>query len=216
MTSNPACPLCNSKATGPYYHDRHRSYTLCEQCELVFVPPAERPDIIAEKAEYDKHDNNPDDPNYREFLSRLATPLLAKISPGAIGLDFGSGPGPLLARMLRDAGMRVRTYDVFYDPDASVWYQDYDFITCSEVVEHLHNPGREFKRLFGALKPGGWLAILTKRVRDREAFADWHYIRDLTHVCFFSEATLHWIAEQHDATLVLPAADVALLQKQPA
>ena len=215
MTSSPICPLCDSKATGPYYRDRYRSYTLCEQCELVFVPPAERPDIIAEKAEYDKHDNDPDDPDYREFLSRLATPVLEKIEPGALGLDFGSGPGPLLAKMLRDAGMRVRTYDVFYDPDASVWYQDYDFITCSEVVEHLHNPGREFKRLFAALKPGGWLAIMTKRIRDRDAFANWHYIRDVTQVCFFSEATLRWIAEQHNATLELPEVDIALLQKQP-
>lgn len=213
MTSNPVCPLCDSKATGPYYRDRHRSYALCDQCELIFVPPAERPDIIAEKAEYDKHDNSPDEPYYRESLSRLTTPLLEKIEARAIGLDFGSGPGPMLARVLRDAGMRVRTYDVFYDPDASVWYQDYDFITCREVVEHLHNPGREFKRLFAALKPGGWLAIMTKRVRNRQAFADCLHSCDLTHVCFFSEATLHWIAKQHDATLEFPAADVALLQR---
>lgn len=210
-----SCPLCNSSNTSLYHQDRYRSYHLCSECQLIFVPPPERPDIIAEKAEYDKHDNHAGDDGYRDFLSRLAEPLLEKIEPGSLGLDFGSGPGPLLASMLREAGMRVRTYDVFYDPDASVWYQDYDFITCTEVIEHLHNPGREFKRLFGALKAGGWLAIMTKRVKDHEAFTNWHYIRDLTHVSFFSEATFNWIAKQYDAKLSLPADDIALLQKGP-
>lgn len=210
---NHECPLCECGDTSQYHRDRYRSYHLCGQCGLVFVPPPERPDIIAEKSEYDKHDNRAGDEGYRNFLSRLADPLLEKIESGALGLDFGSGPGPVLASMLRQAGMRVRTYDVFYDPDASVWYQDYDFITCTEVVEHLHNPGREFRRLFSALKPGGWLAIMTKRVIDREAFAEWHYIRDLTHVCFYSEATFRWIASRYDAGLQFPAEDVALLQK---
>ena len=207
------CPLCHAcDDISPYHQDRYRSYILCGTCQLVFVPPAERPDIIAEKSEYDKHNNRADDEGYRQFLSRLADPLLERIQPGSLGLDFGSGPGPLLASMLRGAGMRVRTYDVFYDPDPSVWYQEYDFITCTEVVEHLHNPGREFKRLFSAIKPGGWLAIMTKRIKAREAFADWHYTRDLTHVCFFSEETFQWIAKQYNAKLYLPAEDVALLR----
>jgi len=111
--------------------------------------------------------------------------------------------------------MRVRTYDVFYDPDASVWYQNYDFITCTEVVEHLHNPDREFRRLFDALKPGGWVAIMTKRVTNHSAFIDWHYIRDLTHVCFYSDETFKWLAKKYDAELQLPANDVVLLQKRP-
>lgn len=213
-TSLLRCPLCNNSASTLYHQDRYRSYRLCGECSLVFVPPAERPDIIAEKSEYDKHENHGDDEGYRTFLSRLAGPLLEKIPAGSLGLDFGSGPGPLLASMLREAGMRVRTYDVFYDPDASVWYQEYDFITCTEVVEHLHNPDREFKRLFAALKPGGWLGIMTKRVTDQTAFSRWHYIRDLTHVCFYSETTLRWVAEQYGASLELPAEDVALLQKR--
>ncbi len=208
-----ACPLCSGRDQLPYHQDRYRSYWLCNECALVFVPPNERPDIIAEKAEYDKHDNQLDDENYRAFLARLAEPLLERVAPGSIGLDFGSGPGPLLASMLRQAGMRVRTYDVFYDPDASVWYQNYDFITCTEVVEHLHNPGREFSRLFEVLVPNGWLGIMTKRVIDREAFADWHYIRDLTHVCFFSEDSLQWLANHHNARMILPAEDVVLFQK---
>lgn len=191
-----------------------RSYRLCAHCELIYVPPTERPDVLAEKAQYDLHDNNPDDPDYRQFLSRLTEPLLDKLSPGSIGLDFGSGPGPLLATMFREAGMRMRTYDVFYDPDASVWYQTYDFITCTEVIEHLHSPGRELDRLFTALKPGGWLGIMTQRFTPRVVFTDWKYIRDITHVCFFSDTSLKWLASRHNAELLLLSDDVALLQKR--
>lgn len=110
--------------------------------------------------------------------------------------------------------MHMRLYDVFYAPDPTVWYHQYDFITCTEVVEHLHSPGRELRRLFDVLMPGGWLGVMTKRVIDREAFTDWHYIRDLTHVCFFSEHTLRWVAAYHGAKLILPAEDVALFQKR--
>jgi len=210
-----ACPLCEGRKSAPYHQDRFRHYLLCADCGLVFVPPRERPDIIAEKAEYDQHENHDTEADYRGFLSGLTGPLLERIEPGSLGLDFGCGPAPVLATMLREAGMRVRTYDVFYDPDASVWYQEYDFIACSEVVEHLHNPGREFRRLFAALRPGGWLGIMTRWVGDREAFTGWPGTRDRSRVCFYSEPTFRWIAEQFGADLVLPADDIALLQKRP-
>lgn len=208
------CPLCSDNQSQPYHKDRYRNYHRCPSCQLIYVPPSERPDVLSEKAQYDLRDSHSGDDSYRDFLSRLLKPLLTKIKPGAIGLDFGSGPGPLLASMLREAGMKVRTYDVFYDPDASVWYQDYDFITCSEVIEHLHNPGREFSRLFAALKPGGWLGLMTSHVIDRGAFSDRPQIRDLTYVCFYSKGCLRWVANEYEADLELPTDGVALLCKR--
>lgn len=109
--------------------------------------------------------------------------------------------------------MHVELYDTFYAPNQAVWHQRYDFITATEVVEHLYQPAHEWARLFRVLKPEGWLGIMTKRVRNRAAFARWHYITDPTHVCFYSEATFRWIAQRWDANLLLPADDVVLLQK---
>src|SRR5699024_8178290 len=118
------------------------------------------------------------------FLGRLFTPLAARLSPGAQGLDFGAGPGPTLSLIFEEAGYSMAIFDPFYAPDASVWQRHYDFITATEVVEHLAAPGREIERLLGRLRPGGWLGLMTKRVHSREAFGDWHYIRDPTHVTF--------------------------------
>ncbi len=208
----PPCPLCAAADATLYHRDRVRSYWRCGRCALVFVPPAARVDIAAEKARYDQHQNNPADPRYRRFLSRLAEPLIARVSHGAIGLDFGSGPGPALGPMLAEAGLHVHLYDVFYAPDPAVWNRQYDFITASEVIEHLHHPRAELERLFSVLAPGGYLAMMTRWVSDEGAFMRSRYIRDPTHVCFYSAATCHWIAHQWQTSLELPDTDVALFR----
>ena len=153
------------------------------------------------------------DPGDRRFLGRLAGPLAERLPPPAAGLDFGCGPGPALAAMLAERGYSVAVYDPFYAPDEAVLVPGYDFITATEVVEHLSRPGRELHRLAGLLRPGGWLAIMTKLVLDRERFAAWHYIRDPTHIGFFSRATFAWWAEREGLIPEFPADDVILLQR---
>jgi hypothetical protein len=54
---------------------------------------------------------------------------------------------------------------------------------------------------------------MTKLVRDRSAFATWHYIRDPTHVCFFSRATWRWWADGCGAGLTFVGDDVILLHR---
>ncbi|WP_416139979.1 class I SAM-dependent methyltransferase [Halomonas sp. HK25] len=209
----PTCPLCASDDTACYHRDARREYHQCHRCALVFVPPAFRLGPEEERAVYDQHENSPDDPGYRRFLSRLCDPLRERLAPGARGLDFGAGPGPTLSVMFEEAGHPMAIYDPFYALDAGVFEQTYDFITATEVVEHLFEPGRELSRLVGLLRPGGWLGLMTKRVTDRGAFAGWHYILDPTHVAFFSEATFRWLADELGMTVAFPAADVVLLQK---
>jgi SAM-dependent methyltransferase len=105
----------------------------------------------------------------------------------------------------------VALYDSFYLPDTGALRDSYDFICATEVVEHLHRPGVELARLWTLLKPGGWLGLMTKLVLDRSAFAGWHYKNDPTHVCFFSERTWQWWAQQQGASLQIIGADVILL-----
>ena len=213
MSESPHCPLCSAPDTIDYWQDRRRSYRQCTRCELVLVPPQFHLTPVQERAEYDLHQNDPDDEGYRQFLSRLALPLLERLSAGSHGLDFGCGPGPALARMLEESGHRVALYDVFYAPDDSVLAGCYDFITATEVVEHLAAPGAELERLWLLLKPGGWLGVMTKLVRDRDAFAGWHYKKDPTHISFFSRPSWRWWAEQAGAELTVLGEDVVLLQK---
>jgi SAM-dependent methyltransferase len=220
MTTNnrtqiiPACPLCLASDNSTLFHtDRSRDYFRCGICNLVHVPPSQHPTRDDERAEYDKHQNSPGDTGYRTFLSRLFDPLNERLKPESYGLDFGCGPGPTLSVMFEEAGHQVEVYDPLYAPNDKTLAKEYDFITASEVIEHLHEPARELERLWSILRPGGWLGIMTKLALDEEAFSKWHYKNDLTHVCFFSEETMEWLSRKWDANYELIGKDVILFQK---
>ncbi len=167
-----------------------------------------------ERATYDLHENNALDQGYRQFLSRLSTPLLEKLDSKQKGLDFGCGPGPTLSLLLEERGHQVDLYDPFYYNDPLVFYKNYDFICATEVVEHLHDPNKEFAELFKMLKRGGWLGIMTKLVIDAQAFSQWHYIRDMTHICFYSRSTFEYLARHFNSKLNFISNDVILLNKK--
>ncbi|WP_253272938.1 class I SAM-dependent methyltransferase [Halomonas sp. PR-M31] len=209
-----SCPLCDHDEIEYYHQDRRRDYWQCQRCALVFVAPHQQLEPEREKAVYDCHRNSPQDMDYRRFLSRLFIPLKARVAPGAQGLDFGCGPGPTLSVMFEEAGHPMALYDIYYAPDRDVLGQSYDFITASEVIEHLASPGQVLRELSEQLRPGGWLGLMTKRVVSREAFANWHYILDPTHISFFSETSFRWVSAQLDLQVFFPSADVVLMQKQ--
>ncbi len=207
------CPLCNYDQSSLFHQDRQRAYLYCFRCALVFVPDYQRLDPEAEKAVYDLHQNAPDDQAYRTFLERIFKPLCDRIKPPAQGLDFGSGPGPTLSVMFEEAGYSMSIFDQFYANKPEVFSHHYDFICCTEVIEHIHAPGKIIELLLNLLKPNGWLGIMTKLVIDQQAFSHWHYKEDLTHVCFFSQDTFHWLARHHGCRLEFEGKDVILIGK---
>lgn len=207
------CPLCLARSPRDFGFDRQRIYLRCRICRLIFVPPRYFPSAGAEKAEYDLHQNSPGDERYRSFLSRLFLPVQEHVRRGSNGLDFGSGPGPTLSLMFQEAGHRVQVYDKFYAPNPAVLQQTYDFITASEVVEHLHEPNRELEQLWTILRRGGVLGIMTKMALDWDAFSRWHYKNDQTHVCFYSTETFVWLGRKWKADVTFVGKDVVLLKK---
>ncbi len=210
----PHCPLCSSEDIVLFYEDKIRCYFRCMYCMLVFVPKRYLLSAEDEKATYDLHENDVKDQGYRHFLSRLSMPMIEKLGPKQKGLDFGCGPGPALANIFLKHGHEMDLFDPFYHNDTSVFQKEYDFICATEVVEHLRNPNKEYMRLFKMLKSGGWLGVITKLVIDENAFRNWHYIRDMTHICFFCRSTFEYIAQRFDAELSFVADDVILLKKK--
>jgi 2-polyprenyl-3-methyl-5-hydroxy-6-metoxy-1,4-benzoquinol methylase len=152
--------------------------------------------------------------HYRKFLSRLAEPLKEVLQPGDRGLDFGCGQGPALAAMMNEAGFPTQVYDPIYFPDEAPLNACYDFITCTEVVEHLHEPRPAFEQLDTLLAPGGILAVMTRWLTEDASFANWRYRRDPTHVCFYRIETLEWLAEAFGWLLQFPARNVTFFRKR--
>ncbi len=213
---NPPCPVCGAPDTQALMTVEQRRYRRCACCEARYLDARDLPPPDVELAHYRLHRNDVNDPHYRSFLARLADPLLHRLRPQLRGLDFGCGPGPALAAMLRDAGHEMAVYDPLFFPDVDVLQRRYAFITCTETVEHFHSPAAEFDRLDSLLADDGWLAIMTCFQTDDARFADWHYRRDPTHVVFYREATLRHVARQRGWLCEIPVKDVALMHKPAA
>ena len=212
-TDSCTCPICGADELQKYHEGQGREYLLCLQCDLVFVPRTQLPTIDVEKTKYDQHQNSPQDSGYRAFLSKLFTPIKEFIEPKSYGLDFGSGPGPTLSKMFEAEGYKMDIYDIFYAPNKEVFAKEYDFVTTTEVIEHLHNPKEELLRLASILKSGGVLGVMTAFRVEQEKFGDWYYKNDLTHVRFFTPKVFDYIAKMLDMQIVYIADGVVIFKK---
>jgi hypothetical protein len=209
-----ACPLCKKNNSYIYTTGENRTYLHCNSCDLVYVPHHQLVSKEEEKAKYDNHQNSPQDEGYRNFLNRLLNPLSTHLQPDDKGLDFGSGPGPTLNTLMKERGFDMDIYDFFYHDDKRIFNNSYDFITSTEVIEHLHNPYEEIDRLWNMLEYGGVLGIMTAFRPNKEKFQNWYYKRDLTHICFFTQNTFHWLANNLKAELIIPENGVVILKKE--
>lgn len=191
------CPLCHST---PEHHQPvkgplDRRYFHCSVCDLVFVSTRDLLSTKAEKQRYEQHENDADDPGYLKFLNQAVKPTLPFLTSEMTGLDYGSGPGPAISKLLREQGIRCLNYDPMFGP--ALPERTFDFIFSTEVFEHFHDPVKELERLDALLKPGGMLTVMTMFRPAFSEFENWVYARDDTHVLFFSIKTIDFIAIRH-------------------
>ncbi len=213
LVNESMCRVCLRHSLAPFLQKDGLNYLRCCHCHATLLSAQQLPSHETQLQKYLQHENDPQDIRYREFLNRVAAPLLAALPPKQVGLDFGCGPGPALANMLSEAGHTMHLYDPFFSPDSAVLLQQFDFVTCTEVAEHFHQPHAEFTRLVALLKPGGLLALMTNFQTDDSRFADWHYRRDATHVTFYRQETFQIIAREFDLTCEIPCKNVVFLRK---
>ena len=209
--SPPPCPLCGSRSPEHYLLSaEQRVYFRCATCELVYLHPGQRPGRAEERARYDRHHNDAADPGYVRFLRELADPMMERLARGTRGIDFGSGPAPVLASLFTEAGFPCAAYDPFFAPDEALLGARYDFVACSEVIEHVHDPASVFALFEQLLGSPGLLGVMTRFHDPAVPFEAWWYRRDITHVCFYTQSTMRWIAERNGWMLVFPREHVAL------
>jgi SAM-dependent methyltransferase len=206
------CLLCGSHELYPI-KGRTPDYYRCRQCLTVHLASEHHLPPEDEKAIYDTHQNDPADVGYQTFLNRSFEQITQRILPPACGLDFGCGPGPALIQMAEQHGYQMQGYDKFYADTPEVLNRQYDFITCTEVVEHLAEPLAILDQLWAITRPGGLLVIQTKRVLDDTRFLTWHYVNDPTHITFFSETAFRWLADRWQSQVEFPHNDVVVFHK---
>lgn len=103
----------------------------------------------------------------QKLLANDIEALLAKIGNVAEGraLDLGAGTSPY-ARLMESRGYKVTTVDLdasisptHVSDVASTGFSNdaFDLVLCTQVLEHVVNPGAVIKEISRVLRPGGFL-----------------------------------------------------------
>lgn len=192
------CNICQHD-TIPKRHPKTKEwFHFCLNCEFVQKDSSHYLSEKKEFTQYEFHENSINDPNYVAFFEKFLREAVFPYAPkGKQALDFGSGPSPVLSQLMeRDYGYDFTIYDKFYAPDTSYTKKNYDLITCTEVIEHIEKPLPVFKEWKSLMKNDGILSVMTLlHPQKEEDFWNWFYIRDLTHISFFSAKTMAVVAE---------------------
>lgn len=191
------CKICNFDTTVWNDLDQKKHYHHCQNCHCIALDVSYYLSLEKENALYNNHQNSLENKGYvkmfEDFLDYFWDDLLCKEK----ALDFGSGPTPVLSQLLQKRAVTVDCYDKFYQPIKYFENQSYDFITSTEVFEHLEDPLSTLTLLSDHLKPQGIIVLMTLfHTNDKIDFLKWWYRRDPTHIIFYTPKTIEVIAEK--------------------
>ncbi|MCG9479507.1 MAG: class I SAM-dependent methyltransferase [Actinomycetia bacterium] len=192
------CKICNSGTTEIFQKDSGIKYYFCSQCEFIFKDEASSISRQEELERYNLHNNSYDDGSYVEYFKKFINNAVLDYSNSKKGLDFGSGPYPVLAIILeKEYGFKMDIYDLFYSPYRIYEGKKYNLITATEVVEHLQKPLDYFYLFKQCLDSDSLLAVMTLfHPGDKQQFLDWYYTRDDCHRSFYNLNTMKNIAKR--------------------
>ncbi len=182
------CRLCG-EGTAPFRTPDGAVYHECPACGFVGLEEERHPTVEAARERYLQHQNFSTQAGYVAMLDKFIESCVSPFAAtGDAILDFGCGPEPVLMGLLDKRGYRADAYDPLFRPDESYRGRAYDLVVLTEVLEHLTDPLETLQDILPVLKPGGHLAAQTLfRPAGREAFGEWWYRRDSTHVSFFNQ-----------------------------
>lgn len=211
-----ACAVCRGNA-GFFLKspENGRTFYRCGGCGYIFAAPDEQRLSGEEERSFFKGQwqQAPDGGNigcYPHILSLTQSCGITAVK----ALDFGCGNAGLI-RLLRANGIPAYGIDrVPVDNDmrpfvfknfAEVPAMKFDLITAIEVFEHLPDPVAVLDELLARLSPEGFLFITTALTNRSMAhikyFPHWIYQKDRTHIGFFAERTMEFLAHKNGLEL---------------
>lgn len=195
------CKICKSTINKQTILKNSRIYYHCDKCGFISLDSNFLLSRDEEKARYDLHENSSENSGYLKLLQDF---IMTAVKPYPVQkiLDYGSGPNPILATLLREEKYDVDIYDPYYAPLDSMKNTQYDMIISTETFEHFQNPLEEMDSIIKLLKPQAYLSIMTSFAYPYEEFKAWRYKDDATHIAFYSIATFQRLAELFSMSII--------------
>lgn len=188
------CKICKALIGKLTTLRNSRIFYHCDACGFISLDPKFLLSRDEEKARYDLHENSIDNSGYLKLLQDFVKTAVKPYSVTSV-LDYGSGPNPVLAKLLSEEHYDVDIYDPYYMPWDATKKSHYDLVVSTETFEHFQDPVKEFEFITSILKPRGYLAIMTSLACSYENFKAWRYKDDTTHIAFYSMQTFNKLAE---------------------
>lgn len=175
----------------------------CQTCRVVFKNPETHPNQEEELERYQLHHNDSEDQGYIHFLKQVTNPLEKFLKPSDSAIDFGCGPNPALAQMMQENGYDFSYYDPYFFADGHLLIPEfYNVLTATEVVEHFHFPYQSWKQMVELVADNGYIAIMTQFLNPSIDYKSWWYKNDKTHLVFYREETMKYIATIYNLEIV--------------
>ncbi len=190
------CIICNTQTVSFEDIELKKRFYHCASCESIFLDKKFYVSLNDEKNQYNHHNNSLENDGYVKMFDDFLDFTLNNIYVKS-ALDFGSGPTPVLAELLKRRGLHVEYFDKFYQPKEIYKDKKYDLITSTEVFEHLENPKKILNLLSSHLNPNGVMSLMTLfHSNNQDSFLKWWYRRDPTHITFFTPKTIEIMAKE--------------------
>ncbi len=186
------CTFCKNNT-----HLFDKKYRYCPKCQMIKLQKRYYINPQKEKKQYDNHNNSFECKGYVEMFENFLDFFWNKLPNKKTALDFGSGPNPVLAQIVKNRGfLKVDYFDKFYQPEKIYKNNSYDLITSTEVFEHLDDPLEILKLFKSILNKDGIIAVMTLfHTNNEEDFKNWWYKRDPTHITFFTPHTFEALGD---------------------
>lgn len=197
------CKICDSDDLDIL--DIKNKYYYCNNCQVIFIDSEEIVSPNKEEQRYEGHDNNHQNEGYVQMFEDFISEVIeahVDLDKAEDVLEFGCGPGPVLADLLESKELKVDLYDPYFFPKKVFKNKKYDLITSTEVFEHFSDPVKEMELLSFHLKEGSYLAVMTSFHPGPQKFKDWWYKWDPTHIVFYNIKTFEKLAAEFDLEIV--------------
>ena len=205
-----ACDLCGSTETALLFEKEGFSHVRCKNCGLVYVNP--RLKAHRDFQRISGTGSMGEDQISSAQISRICRELAIFATYRKLNriLEIGAGRGWFLS-VARDLGWKTWAVEINRDAisnlkkkgvkniivssaeDFVVERETFDAVRVWDVVEHLESPVQCLNRVYGSLRPGGFLRLATTNFNSLSRIVngpEWVYLNGSDHIILFDPVTI--------------------------